>query len=118
MKSPDDFWMQLDWEGRSRLKSLFDGDEKLSDTFDVEFEKFLKSTNNSWSENFDSNEKIAMFWRRYPKTKYLKVLRRQLSGLCFFHACVVLQHYLVSINESDDSKNVGMLNIANIKDLY
>lgn len=42
----------------------------------------------------------------------MKVLRRQLSELCFIHACVVLQHYLVSINEEDDSKNVGMLDIG------
>ena len=53
-----------------------------------------------------------IFWVRYSGKNYLKVLRCQLSGLCFIHACVVLQHYEVSINKPDDSKNVGMLDIG------
>lgn len=106
------FWEDLNSEVRRRLKYLVNGDEKLSDTFDDEFQNFLTCTSNSWSVDSDENEKIAVFWNNYPKKKFLKVLRRQLSGLCFFHACVVLQHYLVSINEVDDSKNVGMLDIG------
>lgn len=112
IKRITEFWEQLDPEGRRRLKSLAYGDEKLTATFDQEFGKFSEATNNSWTTDSDLNEKIALFWHRYPNKQYLKVLRCQLSGLCFFHACVVLQHYLVSINESNDSTNVGMLDIG------
>lgn len=55
------FWNGMKEEERRRLKSLVYGDEKLSDTFDTEFQKFLDCTNNSWSSSADANQKFQYF---------------------------------------------------------
>ena len=112
IKKNSELWGKLNCEARRRLKYLANGDEKLSDSFEEEFQKFLKLTDNKWSIDSNENKEIAVFWHSYENKNHLKVLRCQLSGLCYIHACVVLQHYSVAINESDDSKNVGMLDIG------
>jgi hypothetical protein len=43
------------------------------------------------------------------------VERFQQSGLCYMHACVVMQHYLVAMNNQDQ---VPMLNIAEYLKMY
>lgn len=97
-----------------RLKSLACGDKKLVyTTFDKEFASFSQLTNNSWSSESSNNLDLSLFWLNYNNKVYLKVLRCQLSnGLCSMNAAVVLQHYLVTINEPDDAQNVGMLNLG------
>mmetsp|Transcript_22727 Transcript_22727/g.32644 ORF Transcript_22727/g.32644 Transcript_22727/m.32644 type:complete len:333 (-) Transcript_22727:181-1179(-) len=109
----------------ARLKRIMEGDV----TFDVEvserdsfayvdqklflnqFENFLQLYP-SWREN-----NVILFWMTYPKANHEKmlVMRKQLSGLCFMHAPVVLQHYLlciyrISIGEDLDFK---MIDVAN-----
>ena len=97
-----------------RLKSLACGDKKLVyTTFDKEFASFSQLTNNSWSSESSNNLDLSLFWLNHNNKVYLKVLRCQLSnGLCSMNAAVVLQHYLVTINEPDDAQNLGMLNLG------
>jgi hypothetical protein len=111
---------------RERLKRIMDGDnayslpdallitytdEVLGEVtdiidFDGEFDKFHKKVgHNAWQADAS-----IIFFRRYPSIVGLKVLRRQLSGLCFMHAPVVLQHYLVAIETG--ATNVEMIDVA------
>ena len=108
------FCQSLDGEGKMRLKLLACGDKKLVyTTFDKEFASFSQLTNNSWSSESSNNLDLSLFWLNYNNKVYLKVLRCQLSnGLCSMNAAVVLQHYLVTINEPDDAQNLGMLNLG------
>jgi hypothetical protein len=77
-------------------------------TFATEFASFCER-HPSWKD-----EMCVLFWNSYPSIENLMVIRRQLSaGLCFMHAPVVLQHYLVSIkSETSSSSDRKMINIA------
>ena len=71
--------------------------EITDDTFDSEFREFIK-LHADWE-----HENSVLFFNKYPHIDSLKVLRRQTSGLCYMHAPVVLQHYLVSIYKGEGS---------------
>jgi hypothetical protein len=74
-------------------------------TFISEFNKFCTRCP-AWSHSG-----VTLFWKKYQNIEDLLVLRRQHSGLCFMHAPVTLQHYLVCISQGRKS-DVGMTNIA------
>lgn len=61
-------------------------------TFDAEFEKICAEYP-AWKSR-DS----FVFWLEFQDTANLKVIRRQMNGLCYMHAPTVLQHYLVTLN--------------------
>lgn len=107
------------------------------DTFDSEFGEFVAShpewasesecKNDSESEGKygpeskvnakgedkgkEDQTRMAIFFQRYPHIDHLKVLRRQTSGLCYMHAPVVLQHYLVSIHRGTSGER-KMIDVA------
>jgi hypothetical protein len=100
----------IEWDGRQdlRLQSVMAGDVVGSShvtTFAVEFASFCQR-HPSWRD-----ERCVLFWNSYPSIEM--VIRRQLSaGLCFMHAPVVLQHYLVSIKSGTSSSDRKMIDIA------
>lgn len=61
-----------------------------------------------WLTKQDTSKPI-LFWEHYDHLMGLKVLRRQLSGLCYLHAPVVLYHYLNCI--FSNSSNTEMVDI-------
>jgi hypothetical protein len=85
-----------------------DGAICVSTTFEEAFAKFLESCP-TWSA-----EGVVLFFNRYSHVPNLKVLRRQRTGLCYMHAPVVLQHYLVSIYNSRHNfeNNLKMIDVA------
>ena len=81
------------------------------------FDKFVEE-NPEW--NPQNQENILVIFKNHPKMagipplltlgkQHTLVERLQLSGLCYMHAPIVMQHYLVAMNRSDD---VPMLNLA------
>ena len=58
-----------------------------------QFSEFLKSYSDWRGDN------AVLFWRRFEEKYHSQILvtRKQMSGLCFMHAPIVLQHYLLSI---------------------
>ncbi len=62
-----------------------------------------------WEE---SGEGSAIFWTKYPDHKNILVMRTQTNGgFCHMNAAIVLQHILVTINNSPSDQNVGMFDI-------
>jgi hypothetical protein len=103
-------------EERRRLERLCTGDTPIEGkTFDSEISLFFEKCP-EWITR-ENQEKVALFWERYPTLEHLKVLRVQRSKLCSIHAGVVLQHYLVAIANvtKRNTENVGMLDIAKYK---
>jgi len=108
-----------DVDRMDRLKGIMEGDATIDtdlsftsvDLFLNQFKNFL-NLYPSWIDN-----SVIFFWMAYDEKKREKmfVMRKQLSGLSFMHAPVVLQHYLLCIyrirmNEDLDFK---MINVAN-----
>lgn len=97
-------------EQRTRLYRVMHGDgiivsQKLNtDLFDKEFARFLEQRQRSIEE-------YHFFWDSVGFRDNLKVLRRQQSGLCYMHAPVVLQHYLVAMQHP--TSVTGMIDVAN-----
>lgn len=131
---------KVDWteERRKRLQTMLQGDyEKTSIIeseiddgsgayviiidFDDQFRRFLQQ-HNSWEPNDSDERRCVVFFRQYPYLEKLKVLRRQRSesGLCYMHAPVVLQHYLVSINNHRENRenDLAMIDIAKYISTY
>lgn len=131
--------MKWDQNAVARLYRLYEGDKTTNSgamivdvvTFDNEYQSFClkyprwKSCRLNIFESFMNqiglNDKAALkpilFWEAYEHIKDLKVIRRQMSGLCFIHAPVVLQHYLCSIG-SDGLVNNEMLDIEKVSSKF
>jgi hypothetical protein len=93
---------------KSRLQKLIDGD-KINDhmthiTFDKMFDKFT-SIYIEWQ-----NDAAILFWKNY-NINDMKVIRRQMTGLCFMHAPVVLQYYMYCIYNKENS-HLKMIDVA------
>lgn len=73
-------------------------------SFDDEFKKFCEKCP-KWN-----TKDAVLFWKNYTHLNTLKVLRRQLTGLCFMHAPVVLHHYMNTIQNGDN--NYKMIDVA------
>ncbi len=109
---PLDHWDQASID---RINNLEHGDNTVHShsntfqpvSFDAEFAKFTDECE-AWK-----NDSSVLFWKKYDVD--FKVVRRQKSGLCFMHAPVVLQHYLVSIHNC--SKNKHKHNESNMIDM-
>ena len=115
IESPADFFEGLDDQGRDKLNRLMFGDIRNNDkTFAEHFEGFIKLVPN-WGINKQNNEQgvskkrrvdtqceetVHLFWEQLSEDKWasLLVLRTQNSGLCYLHAPVVLEHYLIAIS--------------------
>lgn len=111
VENPINLLSSLKDEEVDRLFKLMNGDIVLSGkTFHTEIEKFFLSCP-EWT-NYNETDKVCLFYQKYQHLKYLKVLRIQKSRLCSIHACVVLQHYLVTIGKNEEDENLGMLDIA------
>ena len=81
------------------IKSIFFKKNKKMITFDEAWNYFQRKFSNETNMEWSSPEfECFTFWTHYEHIPHLKVIRRQLSGLCYMHASVVLQHYLVSIH--------------------
>lgn len=91
-------------------------------TFDREFASFQRS-HPFWNEVGGSifnriksyllgvdHANPVLFWKEYNHINELKVLRCQLSGLCYLHAPVVLQHYMCCIGRNESYGS--MVNVA------
>ncbi len=65
---------------------------------------------------WENSDTYSMFINSYPQANNLTVLRRQKpeAGLCFMHAPVVLQHYLVSIYKykHNEPNNMEMIDVT------
>jgi hypothetical protein len=98
-------------EQRKRLHRIMCGDDTnnivKNITFDNEFTKFTDICT-KWC-NMSLN--CVLFWNSYTNVKHLKTIRRQMSGLCFMHAPVVLQHYMYNIYLQDKSE-LKMIDVA------
>ena len=101
-------------ECHTRLSRLLkvQGD-KVSDTPPSHvqtFEKALLEDISGWEP-----ENSYVFHRDHQKLKNRNVLcqRHQLSGLCYIHGPVVLQHYLVWLSQDLDT-NPGMIDMTNM----
>lgn len=108
----------------TRSISSDDGAAAALPTFDSEFNHFLRShpewnpgeTYSFWDNlrarllSKTPHKKPILFWTAHADLPKLKVLRRQLSGLCYIHAPVVLQHYLCCINSK--GKCGSMIDVA------
>lgn len=59
-----------------------------------------------------NNEVENLFWTQFnvEQNKRVLVIRKQNSGLCYLHAPVVLEHYLIAI--STDCENASMIDIG------
>ena len=84
------------------------GDKTSMDiTFQEEFTKFPRYS--IWNEGLVSasvgqkrvsnqiTHKVWLFWANYTHLNNLLLIRRQTFGLCYMHAPVTLQHYLVTM---------------------
>ena len=112
--NPQTFLVQLNDIGKQKLCRLVNGDI-ISDatTFAIEFELFLNKVN-AWNigESIEdskshkrkacNNEKISLFWNQFTAElkEKIMVVRKQHSGLCYLHAPIVLEHYLIAIATS------------------
>ena len=96
----------------NRLRRIMDGDIAV-ESLEVEGSEvntFVQVENNFFQKYFDQFlivqpawnvvDNVVLFWNNYPKIfhKNILVIRKQMSGLCFMHAPVVLQHYLLCIH--------------------
>jgi hypothetical protein len=80
-------------------------------TFQKEFESFCERCP-QWSA-----DDVALFWKTYEHITDLLVIRCQRTGLCFMHAPVTLQHYLVCICKGKKS-DTGIIDIASYINKY
>ena len=109
--SPQQLYMKIA-ETPEKLIRLMDGDKKSDITcFHEEFEKFIALVP-SWRateycDDFKVGEKrkgttevkVHLFWSQLTgiNAKNVPVVRRQTFGLCFLHAAVVLESYLIAV---------------------
>ncbi|KAI8898807.1 hypothetical protein BC833DRAFT_588216 [Globomyces pollinis-pini] len=70
------------------------------------FEEFV-SNHSEWKANI--SWVVFRDHKDLKKKEHALVERFQRSGLCYMHACVVMQHYLVAMN---NDKQIPMLNMA------
>ena len=82
-----------------------------SNAFQKKFDVFLNQ-----QPSWNNSATVVLFWKNYPAEHYknIMVIRKQMSGLCFMHAPVVLQHYLLCIYRIKRGKALDfkMINIA------
>lgn len=91
-------------EADNRSASYAIHEVRFDDVFDAFVDKHP-----AWA--MDSDEDVALFFRTRQHIPNLKVIRRQMSGLCFMHAPVVLQHYLVALYQGVDY-DLKMIDVA------
>ena len=99
----------------NRLRRIMQGDiaVEILVVEGSEVDTFVKVENNFFQHYFDkflfvqpawnvadNPNNVVLFWNSYDKIyhKDILVIRKQMSGLCFMHAPVVLQHYLLCIH--------------------
>lgn len=102
-----DFIQKMEYEysiQRSQVRSLFvklmTSDKELNESFEAEFNKFLKHAPEwAFTKNDENN---VIFWNNdnYQTIENLKILRRQRSRLGSMIAPVVLMHFMISINSN------------------
>ncbi len=99
---------------RARLQRIQSGDQPIvvrprdegSNKFAIELERFLQRRGRTAVH-------YCFFWDSFAgNPTRLQVLRCQTSGLCYMHAPVVLQHYLVTLSNPDDEDPIGMIDVA------
>ena len=137
VNSPEVFFDELDSVGKDKLARLINGDIKSSKTtFQQEYKNFTdkvpawsyvlgkdyfqeskkaKTTHDNETERSDCTEKdevINLFWMQFNEEQNRKILviRKQNSGLCYLHAPIVLEHYLIAI--SSVCTNASMIDIG------
>jgi hypothetical protein len=106
---------------KERLRVIMDSDvvppQPVQDKEDCELvnEITFKSEFNLFCEKCPewTDDDAIRFWDNYPDVTDLLVLRRQKSGLCFMHAAVMLQHYLVCICREKAGKTASGTEIGN-----
>ncbi len=102
-----DFIQKMEYEfpiKRSQVRPLFvklmTSDKELNESFEAEFNKFLKHAPEwSFTKNDENN---VVFWNNdnYQTIENLKILRRQRPRLGSMIAPIVLMHYMISINSN------------------
>jgi hypothetical protein len=109
-------------ERHLKLERIMSGDKTADVCSEYDDKKSLVRTN--FFDQFENFRKqhpewndldVKLFWKSYEEKFHhqILVLRKQMSGLCFMHAPVVLQHYLLCIyrikkNETLDFKMIDV----------
>ena len=120
---PEDVASQLDEIGLDKIDRLVDGDITSNEKnyFQECFDRFIKLAPvwgqldwwNSKKQETDSQEGVVhLFWTQFSEEQLgrIMVIRKQKSGLCYLHAPVVLEHYLIAIatnGRSSSTYNIG-----------
>lgn len=106
----------LDAIGLDKIERLANGDitDSTKNYFVEHFTSFTKR-NPLWTQlkdhdeyslgerrklpNDDGNEIVNLFWSQFSSEQIerIMVIRKQNSGLCYLHAPIVLEHYLIAI---------------------
>jgi hypothetical protein len=109
--SPETIVAKLDDIGLDKIDSLVDGDIKVSvgNFFEEHLKQFtdivpawIHSTLPGKKRKADSQDDgvvVNLFWTEFSVEQQARimVIRKQKSGLCYLHAPVVLEHYLIAI---------------------
>ena len=120
--SADAVAAKLDAIGLDKIERLMEGDKIISN----EKNYFLEYFNNftaiipAWKRATDheinspkrNEDVVNMFWNQFSQSQIRRVMviRKQNSGLCYLHAPVVYEHYLIAI--ATDCSNCGIINIG------
>jgi hypothetical protein len=95
----------LDLESRKLCNEKVQEISSFSMTFMDEWEKFA-FRNKAYSSVNDEKSCVVKFWDNYDHIQNLLLLRCQRAGLCYMHAPIVLQHYLVTIATKGTSNGI------------
>jgi hypothetical protein len=122
--SPETIVAKLDDVALDKINSLVDGDIKLTEGnfFEEHLKQFtdivpawIHSTLPGKKRKADSQEDgvvVNLFWTQFSAEQQARimVIRKQKSGLCYLHAPVVLEHYLIAIvtgGENSSTYDIG-----------
>ena len=121
---------KLDVTRLDKIERLMEGDKNISndknyfleyfDNFTTIIPAWGLATNheiNSPKKKRKLNEEVVnIFWNQFRPLQIgrVMVIRKQNSGLCYLHAPVVYEHYLIAI--ATDCSNCGIINIGKYED--
>ena len=128
--SPDKVSAKLDATGLDKIEHLMEGDKNIFNDKNYFVEYFYNFTTiipawglatnheiNSPKKKRKLNEEVVnIFWNQFSPSQIgrVMVIRKQNSGLCYLHAPVVYEHYLIAI--ATDCSNCGIINIGKYED--
>ena len=125
--SPEQIYLKLDKTGLDKIDRLMDGDITSNEKnyFFEHFNRFVELVPD-WNQTRDvvsssgrkrkadsqDDGEIHLFWTQFDteQCERIMVIRKQTSGLCYLHAPVVMEHYLIAIataGENSSTYDIG-----------